>query len=131
MENKVLTKAMKRNIYRFVNGEDNKKMVLVVSDDFRCMDRMVNILMLGDAPVGRDVVQIEGKNWTKYVHCEMVTYCKREQLGELIGEISEEQMEEIEEKIAVGLGIHKTLKAERDFYQDAYNNLLNKVVVNN
>lgn len=128
MEN--IIKATKKSIYRFVNGQDTEKYILAISDDYRCMDKIISILMLGDSPIGRDVVQIDGNFGSKFVHCEMVTYCKRDQIGEKVGEISDELMEKIEDKIIRGLGILKTVRAEKTFYEIAYNNLLNKVVSN-
>lgn len=127
-------------VYKFLdkNGNDTDKYVLVISDDYRCSDNLISILMLGDVNKGRDAVEISGKKLgSKYVHCEIVTYCNHTQIGDFVMKLSSNHMNKIDSIILKGLGLNnKTLedldfyKAQYKFYKNEYNKLIDKITSN-
>ena len=96
----------------------SKRYVLVVSNDSRSNDKKINILMLGDAYTGRDVVEIkdEAIGGVRFVHCGMVTYTNREYLVNEVMKLDSAVMEEVEKVIASELGICQNVAFESDFY---------------
>lgn len=130
----MLAEAKRGFIYEYDDGKNiNKRYVLVVSNNTRSTDRMVSVIMLGDSSLGHDVVKIthEGIGGTRYLHCGMLTYAKRECLIEEIGEITPEEMNQTEYMISRELALGETITAERDFYKNIYNELLDKLVNTN
>lgn len=115
------------NIYEFINkdGEPNGK-ALVISSQKRCRDNLVSILKLSPVGNGTDAVAIaynsqEGIYW--YVHCGCVSYAYKDKLGKRTGEVSEQKMREIDDRIREQLGLDGIAS-----YKDLYEDLLQKVV---
>ena len=122
-------KFKRQNVYEFNDGKGIRRYALVISNDYRCADNILSILMLSSNPNGRDVVQVNGIFGTYYAHCELVTTCGREQLGKNCGKISDKTMDAIERQIMKGLDLDNDVIKERDFYKTAYESLVNKLIV--
>lgn len=123
--------ARRGYIYEFDDGKNiNKRYVLVVSNDTRATDKMVSVIMFGDSNLGHDVVAIthEGIGGTKYIHCGMLTYTKRDFLVREIGSITTEEMEKVETVVCGQLALRENVVVELNFYKCLYQELLNKVV---
>ena len=80
---KYLSPADRGYVYEFLepDGVCNDKYCLVVSSQKRAYDNIISILILQDSRAGLDVVKCNFQGKTKYVHCGLVTYLKRERLG--------------------------------------------------
>jgi mRNA-degrading endonuclease toxin of MazEF toxin-antitoxin module len=123
--------AKRGHIYEFDDGKStDKRYVVIISADFRSTDKMVSTLMLGDSHIGHDVVPIDVQSLgcTKYLHCGMVTYTKRDILGNDIGELSAEKMKEVEDRICEELDLRQDVQMTANFYEKAYEDLLAKVL---
>ena len=112
----MVAEAKRGYIYEFDDKKNNgKRYVLVVSNDTRATDRMVSVIMFGDAYLGHDVVKIENEAFgVRYLHCGMLTYTKREFLVEELGRVSPEEMEKVDYTISRELSIREHIVAERD-----------------
>lgn len=126
IEDKYLNPADRGCVYDFIekNGTVKNK-VIVVSSNGRAFDKLISVLMLGDSPAGYDVVPVKicGKKY--YVHCGMVTYTARAQLGIKLGRVADSVMADIDAQIARNLGIEE----EAYMYKRLYNELLDKVTI--
>lgn len=113
-------------IYEFIekDGTTNKK-VLVVQNDKRTEDNLISILMLGTRKGASDTIPIKIEHEVLYVHCGMITYCKRVYLGKKAGRVSKDTMDRIRNSIAFQLGIENGSNYD---YKEMYDHLLNKVV---
>lgn len=93
-------------VYEFLEKDGtHKNDVLIVSSDGRAYDKIVSIIMIGDDPSGYDVVPIKYSRITRYVHRELVTYCRRDRLGKSICKISDKTMTDIDLGLVRGLGL--------------------------
>lgn len=129
----MVPEARRGYIYEFDDKKsDNKRYVLVVSNDTRATDRMVSVVMFGDSDLGHDVVKIQNKVFgVKYLHCGMLTYTKREYLIDVVGKLSPAEMEKVDYTISRELSIREHIVAERDVYKKMYEELLAKVFSTN
>ena len=130
----MLLNARKGYIYEYDDGKSaDKRYVLVVSSDTRATDRLVNTIMLGSSNLGHDVVPItyEELGETRYLHCGMITYTKREFLVKEIGKISPEDLKKVESTICYELSLREDVVAQMNFYKNAYEDLLAKVMNTN
>lgn len=122
---KYLTSADRGYVFEFLESDGtSNKHALVVSSQERAMDRIINILMVGDSPSGFDVVDVKYDGKKRYVHCGLVTYCSRERLGRRICKVSEQTMSKITICIARQLGC----ESQGMFYKSAYDSLVEKLV---
>lgn len=126
----MVTEAKRGHIYRFDDSKNSyERYVLVVSSNTRATDRIVSVIMFGDSFLGHDVVKITSEEiGVKYLHCGMLTYTKREFLVEEIGQISTEELKAVENTLCHELSIREDVVAELNFYKDAYENLLDRLV---
>lgn len=110
-------------IYDFIEktGEVSKK-VLVVQNGKRSEDNLVSVLMLGTKKGMSDTIPVKLDGTTYYVHCGMITYCKRIALGRRCGRVSNDTLDRIKNNIAYQLGI-----GDGNNYKELYENLLEKV----
>lgn len=122
-----LQSAETGTIYEFLekDGTSNKK-VLVVQNEKRSEDNLVSILMLGTKTGMPDTIPIELNGTTYYVHCGMLTYCRRLMLGRKCGKVDDQTIARIRRNIAYQLGIAEEVAD----YKELYNSLLNKVITN-
>ena len=106
---KFLTAADRGYIYEFLeaDGVCNDKYCLVVSSQKRAYDNIISILMLSDSRAGLDVVKCNFQGKTKYVHCGLVTYLKRERLGTRVCPFPKKAMDTVDLLIANELGLDK------------------------
>ena len=63
--------------------------------------------MLSDSRAGLDVVKCNFQGKTKYVHCGLVTYLKRERLGTRVCPLPTKAMDTVDLLIANELGLDK------------------------
>ena len=126
----MVAEARRGYIYEFDDNKvTNKRYVLVVSNDARATDRMVNVIMFGDSDLGHDVVKVQNEVFgVKYLHCGMLTYSKREFLTKEVGKVSSKTMEKVEQTICKELSLREDVVAERNFYKNTYSELLAKVL---
>ena len=100
------TVAHRGYIYAFIEKDGtHKNDVLIVSSDARSTDKLVSIIMIGDNPEGDDVIKIRYNGRTRYIHRELVTFCKRTRLGDMIAPVSADIMARVDEGLARGLGL--------------------------
>lgn len=106
---KYLNPADRGYIYEFLesDGTCNDKYCLVVSSQKRAYDNIISILMLGDSRAGLDVVKCNFQGLTKYVHCGLVTYLKRERLGKRVGPFPKKSMDTVDLLMANELGLDR------------------------
>lgn len=106
---KFLTAADRGYIYEFLeaDGVCKDKYCLVVSSQKRAYDNIISILMLSDSRAGLDVVRCNFNGQTKYVHCGLVTYLKRERLGKRICPFPKKAMDTVDLLMANELGLDK------------------------
>ena len=111
-------------IYEFIErtGEINKK-VLVIQNEKRSEDNLVSILMLGTKRGMSDTIPVKFDGETYYVHCGMLTYCRRVSLGRRLANISDDSIKRIKKNIAFQLGLND----DPNDYKALYENLLAKV----
>ena len=117
------------HIYRFNNGNSAPRLALAVGNESRATDKMSSILMLCDTGIGHDVVKLNLDDLgSYYVHCGMVTYTRSEFLIEDLGPIPFNKMEKIDRIIASELALLDGVVEKARFYENAYNDLLSKVM---
>lgn len=98
--------ARRGHIFEFLEKDgSHKNDVLVVSSEGRAYDKVISIIMIGDNPSGYDVVSIKYNGKTRYVHRELVTYCRRDRLGKCICKVSDKVMDDINLGLIRGLGL--------------------------
>ena len=108
-------------IYEFSNAEGNRlygRYALVLSGEHRANDARVSVLVLSDERgryPGAVTVKIRGISY--YAHCGLVSYCRRYQLGKMIGRAEPVEMMRIDGRIPVELGL---MPAERQDYERLY-----------
>lgn len=131
-------KAERRGVYKFLesDGSWGGKYCLVVSGSHRVSDRIISILILNEygdgSVVGSDVVciRIEGFG-LYYVRCGLVTYCKRNRLGEMVHKMSKNSMRKINEQILIELGLKNNPRFsavdDEPDYEKLYKDLLSSV----
>lgn len=112
-------------IYEFIEktGEISKK-VLVIQSDKRSEDNLVSILMLGTKKGLSDTIPIKCEGNAYYVHCGMLTYCKRLALGRRLTRVSDDSLARIKKNVAYQLG----LTDDTNDYKALYENLLAKII---
>lgn len=116
-------------IYRFDNGNGTTRLALAVGSEARATDKMSSILMLCDTGIGHDVVKLNLDDLgSYYVHCGMITYTRRDYLVEEIGPLPFNKMEKIDRIMASELALLDGVVEKARFYENAYNDLLAKVV---
>lgn len=128
-----MLEAKRGYIYKFDDRKrDEDRYVLVVSSDERERDNRISILMLGDSDVGHDVVRIKcdgmGSKPVRYVHCAMITYTNREYLVKEVCKLPNEKMEKIDKIICREFGLLEDLMFTANFYKNAYNELVDRLV---
>jgi len=111
-------------IYEFIEktGEISKK-VLVIQNDKRSEDNLVSILMLGTKKGLSDTVPIKFEGDTYYVHCGMLTYCRRVALGKRLAKVSDDSIARIKKNVAYQLG----LTDDTNDYKTLYDELLARI----
>lgn len=125
MENKCTKRGQ---VYEFLDRseESMRRYAVIVSNENRCMSKIINILLTGLSPVGDDVVPVVINDKQKFLHCGCVTYCRKEKIGEYVGELDAETMEVIDCALKEALGLVTTEKYEKLLAE--YNNILEKAL---
>lgn len=120
---KYLNPADRGYIYEFLesDGTCNDKYCLVVSSQKRAYDNIISILMLGDSRAGLDVVKCNFQGLTKYVHCGLVTYLKRERLGKRVCPFPKKSMDTVDLLMANELGLDREKEL---IYKSLYEEIL-------
>jgi hypothetical protein len=122
---KTLMVAERGCIYDFVESDGTiKNQVLVVSSPRRARDRMVSILMIGDAGMGYDVVTVNYNGQKRFVHCGLTTYCARNRLGRKVCQVSAKTMEAVDMTMASEMGL---IPERAMVYKEMYEALLDRV----
>lgn len=128
--------AERRGIYEYTNaGGTYSGYVLIVGGNHREYDKYVSGIMLSpcDADSGchNDELGIrlpDGREF--WVHCGMVTYFRRDRLGEQVHKVSKATMKRINEGIKMELGLSTKLEimpsAEPD-YERLYKDLIKTI----
>lgn len=105
-KNQELVPAERGYIYEFIEKDGtHKNDILVISSEGRKYDKIISILMLSDNPAGYDVVSVKYNGRKRFVHRELVTYCRRDRLGKKLCKVSDKVIREIEDGIIRGLGL--------------------------
>lgn len=112
IEKEVNTMEHKRGeIWEYATSNEMEiKKALVVSADFRAKDRYISIIMLLDeAPDNEEcIVPITTTGGVMYADCRMVSFARKDRIGNYLRTASEKEMKKIDEKIAMCLGFeHK------------------------
>ena len=123
--------AVKRGfIYKWHEGLQDERFVLVMSTNDRGNERFISILMLGNSGAGRDTVKVSNQSLGEdcYVHCGMLTYVNRADMTEKpLTQVSDSTMAKIDRQLCIQLGItNEDTLAELRFYQRKCNELLEK-----
>lgn len=122
---RTLAVAERGCIYDFIEADGTvKNQVLVVSSDRRSRDRMVSIMMIGDAGMGYDVVTVNYNGQKRFVHCGLATYCARNRLGRKVCKVSVKTMEAVDMTLACELGL---IPERAMVYKEMYEALLDRV----
>lgn len=126
----MVAEAKRGYIYEFSNGNvASNKYMLVVANKYRAHDRMISIILLGDSNTGHDVVPINLREiGQKYLHCGMLSYVKREFLIKEVCKVPDDIMQRVEDTICRELDLREDIKVERDFYKQAYEDIINRTV---
>ena len=125
LNERVLMVAERGCVYDFIEADGTiKNQVLVVSSPRRARDRIVSILMLGDAGMGYDVVTVNYNGQKRFVHCGLVSYCTRSRLGRKVCQVSTKTMEAIDMTMASELGL---IPEKAMVYKEMYEALLDRV----
>ena len=108
-------------IYEFKDVEGHRlygRYAVVLSGEHRSRDARVSVLVLSDER-GRypDAITVRVRGISYYGYCGLVTYCRRYQLGKVIGRAEEVEMMRIDAKLPVELGIQP---AERQDFERLY-----------
>ena len=112
-------------IYEFIEKDGEiKNKFLVIQNEKRAENNLVSGMMLGTRKGASDTIPIKLDGTMYYVHCGMMTYCKRKFLGKKIGNIQKETMSRIKKSVAFQLG----LSDDDNNYKEMYEQLLNKVM---
>lgn len=127
--------AERRGIYRFIenDGTYRGKLALVVSSADRASDRFVSILILKEtSSPGLDVIGVTIPGWGDYyMHCGLITYCKRTNLGKSVYKLSKESMKRINRQMKMELGLENRSRCgvmdDEVDYEKLYNDLLKTV----
>ena len=124
MEYAGMQSAETGTIYEFFEADGTvKNMVLVLQNEKRAEENLVSVLMLGTKKGGSDTVPIKLPDNTYYVHCGLITYCRRERLGEIVDYVDNALLTRIKNGVAWQLG----LSANNIDYKKLYEQLLEKV----
>lgn len=129
-------------IYRFDDGKSTRsRYVLVVSNNKRSTDKLVNILFLSTSSFRYDSVEIpfidpeNGQSVSMYVNCGLMTYTPRANLVEAVGTISPTLMRKISKNICKQVNPVDqqydeltAAKKEAEAYKKVYKTLLDKVI---
>lgn len=106
-------------VYRFMEkgGIWDGKYVVVVSADHRKHDRFASIIMLtnGNEMGGNDSVGVVLPIGTFWAHCGMVTYARRDRLGEKVCSVGAKTRKKIARMIGIEMG---AIHADRDSVWD-------------
>lgn len=128
--NTIKPAAERGRVYEFYDNEGKltQNYALVISSDTRAHDKFVSILMLNDFANGPDVMKVQvklisGSSLQKCIHCGMVSYAARERLGDIVGTVPNETMNQINNLIAKQLG----LVIQTD-YKTLYEDLLDRII---
>lgn len=131
--------AERRGIYKFLesDGEWKGKYCLVVGANDRKRDRIISILLLSSDGVtnyGRDCVDVPlSTHEARFVRCGMLTYCKRNMIGEKVFQISRHTMACVMQQIKIELGLvdrsHTAPEVEDEVpdYKKMYEGLLDYI----
>ena len=127
--------AERRGIYRFIenDGTYKGKLALVVSSSDRANDRFVSILILKEeSSPGLDVIGVTIPGWGDYhMHCGLITYCKRTNLGKPVYKLSKDGMKRINRQMKMELGLENRSRNGADEqevdYEKLYNDLLKSI----
>jgi len=130
--------AERKGVYQFLESDGSwaGKYCLVVSAGDRKKDRMVSILMLSPdlQKFGRDCVDIPVSTTdTLVARCGLVTYCRRDRLGEKVYTLSKHTMSRINRAIQIELGLANRsdeIPTNEPDYKEMYNGLLNWIADN-
>lgn len=136
---KYATLAERKGIYKFIESDGNwgGKYCLVVSAGDRMKDRIISILMLSDNlnKFGRDCVDVPiSDSETMVARCGLVTYCRRDRLGEKVYTLSKHTMRRINRAIEIELGLvnrNEEIPTNGLDYKAMYKGLLNYIADNN
>ena len=112
-------------VYEFKTVEGHRlcgHYALVLSGEHRSRDARVSVLVLSDER-GRypDPVTVRVRGISYYGYCGLVTYCRRYQLGKVVGRAEPIEMMRIDGRIPVELGL---MPAERQDYERLYHDAM-------
>lgn len=117
-------------IYKWHEGREDERFVLVVGSDKRASDRAISIVMFGSSDVGNDVVRVSNYQLgdTCYLHCGMVTYVNRLDMSDKpIAKVSDKTMAFVDRQLCIQLGItNEDVMAELRFYKRKCDELIEK-----
>jgi hypothetical protein len=128
--------AERRGIYEYTNaGGTYSGYVIIVGGNHREYDKYVSGISLSacevDSGAHGDELGIrlpDGREF--WVHCGMVTYFRRDRLGELVHKVSKQTMRRINEGIKMELGLSQKLEimpsADPD-YEKMYKDLIKTI----
>lgn len=112
-------------IYEFRNAEGQRlygRYALVLSGEHRANDARVSVLVLSDERgryPGAVTVKVRGISY--YGYCGLVSYCRRYQLGKVVGRAEPVEMMRIDGRIPVELGLQPP---QRQDYERLYHETL-------
>lgn len=127
---RMANKAIRGGVYDFVNATgDYKGICIVVGGDHRSNDKYVSAISLSpcDADTGlhNDEMGLrlpDGREF--WVHCGMITYIRRDRLGDMIYKVSDATMKRIGVGIKHELGLDDGMDYEK-LYRDLINTIAN------
>lgn len=116
-------------VYTFRNASGYEGICVIVAAKHRALDKYVSAISLIKSDVDfsyyDDVIKIvlpDGEQWS--CHCGMITYMRRDRIGEKITELSVKQMKAIKDIIAEELDMSSD---DSRNYKQMYYDLINKV----
>lgn len=121
----------KGGIYRWRVGKPDERIIAIVSNDSRCKDKFINMLFLSHNCLGHDVVEVGLPQLgdSQWLHCGMLTYSLASEVGEQIGMLTPEQINEVNGHISNQLGIvNEDMEFQLKFYKSKYREILDKLV---
>lgn len=101
--------AEPRAVYRRTNSYGNEQLLLCVSGQYRRLENFVSVIFLTDAETdtgyhGDEVgIMVEGRAY--WIHAGMVTYVRRDQMGEKVAKLSKDAMKKVHRAMKQALGM--------------------------
>lgn len=124
---KQLVKAERGCVYEFFEKDGtSRNLCVVISNNKRASDKIINILMLKDDLPCEDTIDVEVNHQRYVVHCGCVTYTYRNQLGRKICKLSENKLSAISDSVMAQLGINIPDMGYKQLYELLLDKVLNK-----